>query len=68
MTYAAILNAVLLYGPSIIPLIQKLVVNVQAGKNNENVTPEDWAELTRLASLSSSTIYARLGIAMPVAS
>lgn len=65
MTFAALLPLVLTYGPQIIPLVQKLVANIQAGRGNQTVTDADWAELTRLATLSSSDIYARLGITPP---
>lgn len=67
MTTAALLTAVLTYGPSIIPLVQKLVTDISAGKANKEVTPEDMAELSRLAALSSNDIYARLGIIPPPA-
>lgn len=67
MTTAALLTALLTYGPSIIPLVQKLVADIHAGKANQEVTPEDWAELLALANQTSSSIYARLGIAPPPA-
>lgn len=65
MTTAALLTAVLTYGPSIIPLVQKLVADIEAGKGNATVTSADLAELARLANESSSDIYKRLGIAAP---
>lgn len=65
MTTAALLTAVLTYGPSIIPLVQKLVADIEAGKGNATVTSADLAELARLAAESSSDIYKRLGIAPP---
>ncbi len=66
-TVAMILTAVLQYGPTVVPLIAKLVGDVQAGRGNKEVTPEDIAELVRLSSQSSSDIYAKLGIAPPPA-
>lgn len=65
MTFAALLPLVLTYGPSIIPLVQKLAANISAGRGNQTVTDADWAELTRLALLTSDDIYKRLGITPP---
>lgn len=67
MTTAALLTAVLTYGPSIIPLVQKLVGDIAAGKGQAQVTPEDLAELAKLAAQSSNDIYVRLGIVPPPA-
>lgn len=67
MTTAALLTAVLTYGPSIIPLVQKLVGDIEAGKGNQTVTAADLAELNRLASESSADVYKRLGISPPSA-
>jgi len=65
MTPAAILAALLQFGPTIIPLISKLVADIKAGKGQTEATPEDWAELNRLASLSAESIYSQLGITPP---
>lgn len=67
MTFSALLPLLLQYGPSIIPLVSKLVANIEAGKGNTTVSDADWAELNRLASQTSSDIYARLGITPPPA-
>ena len=68
MTPAAILTAVLQFGPSIIPIIAKLVADIQAGKGQTQATQADWDELTRLSSLTAESIYARLGITPPPSS
>lgn len=65
MTTAALLQLVITYGPQIIPLVEKLVANIQAGKGDENVSDADWLELTRLATQTSDDIYRRLGIEPP---
>lgn len=65
MTFAVLLSAVLQYGPSIIPLVQKLVANIEAGKSNATVTSADLAELIALANQTGSDIYKREGIAPP---
>jgi len=65
MTTAALLTALLTYGPSILPLIQKLVGDIEAGRGNQTVTAADLAELQRLAAESSTDIYTRLGITPP---
>ena len=67
MTTAALLNAVLVYGPSIIPLVQKLWADVAAGKGNQTVSAQDMAELVALSKQTSTEIYARLGITPPPA-
>lgn len=65
MTTAALLTALLTYGPSIIPLIAKLVADIEAGRANTTVTLADLAALQQLAIQSAADIYARLGIALP---
>lgn len=65
MNFALLLNAVLTYGPSIIPLAQKLVANIEAGKGNQTVTAADLAELAALANQSADDVYKRLGITPP---
>jgi hypothetical protein len=65
MTIALLLQALLQYGPSIIPLVQKLVADIEAGKGNQTVTSADLAELAKLAAQTSGDIYLRLGIEPP---
>ena len=65
MPIAALLTALLQYGPSIIPLAQKLVADIEAGKGNNLVTSADLAELARLAGQTGEDIYSRLGITQP---
>lgn len=67
MTTTALLALVIQFGPSIIPLVAKLVSDISAGKANATVTPEDMAELMRLQGLTSADIYKTLGIAPPPA-
>jgi hypothetical protein len=67
MTFATLLSAVLQYGPSVIPLAQKLVSAIEAGRANATVTAADLAELVRLSAQTSADIYAREGIAPPPA-
>lgn len=50
-----------------IPLIAKLIADIQAGKTATTVTPEDLAELARLAAQQAEDIYKRLGILPPPA-
>lgn len=66
-TVLALLQAVLTYGPTVIPLVQKLGADVAAGKGDRVVTPDDLAELNRLANQSAGDIYARMGITPPPA-
>lgn len=65
MTIASLLTAVLTYGPSILPLCQKLVADIEAGKGATTVTAADLAELVALAAQTSDDIYKRLGITPP---
>lgn len=48
-----------------LPLITKLMGDIQAGRTQTTVTPEDLAELKRLADQSAADIWARLGIPLP---
>lgn len=48
-----------------LPLIQKLVEDIQAGRTETTVTPADIAEVDRLAKQTASDIYARIGITPP---
>jgi hypothetical protein len=59
MTTAAILAAVLQYGPSVIPLIQQLVTWAEGGKTT--VTAADFAILVQLSSKSSADYLAAAG-------
>ena len=65
MTYAALLQALITYGPAIVPLIQSLVKDIEAGRGSQTVTAADLAELVKLGTQSSGDIYARLGISPP---
>lgn len=65
MTYAAVLELLLKYGPAAVQMGAKLVEAYKAGKSQQQVSDADWAELTRLAGLDSAAIYARLGIELP---
>lgn len=65
MTIAALLAALLQYGPSIIPLAAKLVGDIEAGRGNKTVTAADLAELAALANQTGEDIYKRLGITPP---
>jgi len=65
MTTAALLTALLTYGPTIIPLVAKLVADIEAGKGNQTVTAADLEELLKLSQQSSADIYAKLGITPP---
>lgn len=67
MTIAALLAGLLQYGPSFVAMAEKLVADVKAGRANQPATPEDFAELKRLAAQSSLSIYAHLGIEPPAA-
>ncbi len=67
MTFAAIAQLLLTYGPTVIPLAQKLSAAIAAGRGNETVTEADWTELLRLSALSSDEIYRRQGITPPPA-
>ncbi len=67
MTIAALLALVAQYGPTIVPLVAKLVADVNAGRGEEQLKQADWDELARLSGLSGADIYARLGIALPPA-
>lgn len=46
-------------------LAQKWAEAIKAGKGNENVTPEDTAELERLSGLTSDEIHRRAGVTPP---
>lgn len=65
MTYAAVLELLLKYGPSAVEMAAKLTAAYKAGKSEQQVSDADWAELTRLSQLDSASIYARLEIEPP---
>lgn len=65
MNFITVLQLVTLYGPTIIPLAQKLAKAISDGKGNQSVTDADWAELVQLSTQTAADIYARLGIALP---
>lgn len=65
MKFAELLNLILQYGPSVIPLAQKLAATIAAGRGNDTVTDADWAELNRLANQTSADIYHRAGVVPP---
>lgn len=50
-----------------LPLIQKIVEDVQAGRTATTVTPADLAELDRLSKQSAEDIFKRAGITPPAA-
>lgn len=65
MTPAAILTALLQFGPTIIPLLAKLAADIKAGRGQQEVTQADWDELARLSALTSASIDARYGLVLP---
>jgi hypothetical protein len=65
MTTSVLLGLVIQYGPSIIPLIQKLIADIEAGKGNAVVSAADLAALSAMANQTSADIYKRLGITPP---
>lgn len=67
MTFLAVMNLLETYGPSAVLLAQKLSAAIAAGKGNEQVTPADWDELTRLCLLSAEDIYKVQGVTPPPA-
>jgi len=64
MTFAVLANFILTYGPSVIPLAQKLVADVES-RGNQTVTSADLAELARLANLTGDGIFATAGVVPP---
>ncbi len=48
-----------------LPLVMKLMGDIQAGRSATTVTVEDLAELDRLAKLDSAAIFARAGVVPP---
>lgn len=67
MTFAALLPLLIQYAPQAVGLIGHVVQNIAAGRSQATVTLSDWQELDRLAALTGSDIYAKLGITPPPA-
>lgn len=67
MTPIAILIALLNSSGTLVPMIQKLFADVQAGKGNVPLTDADWAALLALATETSDDIYKREGVTPPPA-
>ena len=65
MSWAILLELLLKYSPEAIGLIQHAVLNISAGRSQSTVVIADWVELDRLSSLTSASVYARLGITPP---
>ena len=65
MTLSVVLQLLATYGPQILPLIEKLVADFEAGKSATPVTSADIAELTRLCGLTADSIYAQAGVTPP---
>lgn len=65
MTPAAILLAVLQYGPSILPLVGQIQQWIKDGKND--VTPEDIAQLIAFGKKTAADYLAEAGVAAPPA-
>lgn len=63
MTPAAILTAVLTYGPGILPLIQQIAQWVK--ENKQEVSPEDIAELIAYGKKTSADYLREAGVTPP---
>lgn len=50
-----------------LPLVQKLMADVNAGRTVTTVTPEDVGEVHRLSQLSAAAIFKAAGVALPPA-
>ncbi len=48
-----------------LPLVQKLMEDINAGRTVTTVTPADLAELDRLSKLTAAQIFARVGVTPP---
>ena len=64
---ATVLISILGAVPTILPLVQKLASDIAAGKGNTVVSQTDLDELTRLAALTSASIYTKEGVTPPPA-
>lgn len=65
MTPLAILVALLNSAGTLVPMIQKLIGDIQAGKGNTPLTDADWQALIALATETSDDIYRREGVTPP---
>lgn len=68
LTISSLLQLILQYGPTIVPLLQKLYADIASGKGNQEVTQADLDALAKLSTQTSADIYLRLGITPPSAS
>lgn len=50
-----------------LPLVQKIMGDIQAGRTATTVTIEDLAELDRLSKLTAAEIFRRAGVDAPPA-
>lgn len=50
-----------------LPLVTKLMGDINAGRAQTTVTVEDLAELSRLSQLTAAEIFARHGVTAPAA-
>lgn len=48
-----------------LPLVQKLMADIEAGRTQTTVTAEDLAELERLSKLTAADIFRRAGVEQP---
>lgn len=65
MNALQLLVALLNSSGTLIPVITKVVADIQAGKGTTPLTDADWAALVALAAESSASIYAREGVPLP---
>ena len=65
MNTIAVLNAITTWGPAIIPILQKLTADIEAGKGQAAVTSADLAELAAYAANTSGSLYAAAGVIPP---
>lgn len=63
MSTALVLNAVLTYGPEIIPLITQLAAWIKGGKTE--VTADDLAFLVKLSNKTAADYLAEAGVKVP---
>lgn len=62
---ASLLEKALVYGPTALSVVSKLMADIQAGKTQTTVAPEDVAELARLSALNAAEIFRRMGVEPP---
>lgn len=63
LTYLAVLDLLLKYGPSAVQIGAKLVAAIKAGKANEVVSDADWVDLDTLSS--PENLYLAKGVTLP---